>query len=110
MTARTLSKVKIFGPNTDDWRNELMKRFSDKMLPSEYGGSNLTCFNFQLSDADNIQFANHRPIPENQMKTVIIEGGEQLDVEINTPDHNCTLRYQSLSKYYENNNTQLFSD
>jgi len=76
-----------------EWRSELLKKFPHKSLPSDYGGSNTTLTTYQLSDGANLVLPSHRIFSDQQMITVLLEGGEKLKIELNANERNSTLRW-----------------
>ena len=38
LTTHTLSKVNVYGGNSEHWRAELLKTIEPDQLPSQYGG------------------------------------------------------------------------
>lgn len=40
-----MEKMQIYGSNADEWRQAIRKLAPPDQIPSQYGGSNTTCFN-----------------------------------------------------------------
>ena len=49
MTKAMIEKIQIYGSNADEWRKAVRNLAPPDQIPSQYGGSNTTCFTVILT-------------------------------------------------------------
>ncbi|CAG7709992.1 unnamed protein product [Allacma fusca] len=97
----TQSKIRLFGSNSDEWRNFLRSHISPDQLPSQYGGSNTTCKTYDQKDG----FENFPTcpdlVPDEEMIPVTVEAGDQHEVEVDVRKAQTILKWTFKSIDYD---------
>ncbi|CAG7834013.1 unnamed protein product [Allacma fusca] len=82
ISARTLSKAYIYGPNASEWKSGLLSTIPHGSLPSYYGGSNSSCSNYKFEDKANVGNITHKQFPEDEMTSAVVEAREIYQVTV----------------------------
>ncbi|CAG7784805.1 unnamed protein product [Allacma fusca] len=100
LTGHTLSKVKVFGSNTAEWRAALLENIEPDELPSEYGGSNTSCPNYTVDQG--IEWLKKGiALPDKTFSSLMIPPGQSANVDINVSKSGARLYWNFKCEDYD---------
>ncbi|CAG7786223.1 unnamed protein product [Allacma fusca] len=94
VSARTLAKLKVYSTNPEQWRGALLKNIDPFELPSQYGGSNLTCKNYNLTQGLERPPRAH-DLSKGSFQSATISAGDKLVIDqfVDLPGTHLTCNF-----------------
>ncbi|CAG7785370.1 unnamed protein product [Allacma fusca] len=81
LTARSISKISIYGSNKEKWKVKLRDEIDPDSLPSEYGGA-ISYFPRAIYNRPSEVFPRFKMLPQEDLTTVVVPAGSTHDISL----------------------------